>query len=150
MARVAGRGRGGDEQREPLKCPKCGAQMGKVTVQSVVIDRCTSCRGLWFDALEHERLSEIEGSEDVDAPQGSPATGAAAAPGAPTPSGIGDAKMQCPVCHTRMIRMADRRQPHIKYESCTVCHGVFFDAGEFRDFKEKTVVEWFKGLRRGR
>jgi hypothetical protein len=29
-----------------------------------------------------------------------------------------------------------------------VCHGTFFDAGEFRDYKEHTVSEWFKGWRR--
>jgi Zn-finger nucleic acid-binding protein len=43
-----------------------------------------------------------------------------------------------------MIRMVDHQQPHIHFESCTLCHGVFFDAGEFRDYKEVTVAEWFK------
>ena len=46
-------------------------------------------------------------------------------------------------------RMADRRQPHIWYESCKVCYGVFFDAGEFTDFKEETLLDWFKGVIKG-
>ena len=145
MPRVAGITRGGDEQREPIRCPKCGAPMGKVTFASIVVDRCTSCRGLWFDAREHERLKELEGSEEID-----PGPPEGAAPRKEEAAGPGDAKINCPVCHTRMIRMADHRQPHIHYESCTVCHGCFFDAGEFRDYKEHTVAEWFKdwGARR--
>jgi Zn-finger nucleic acid-binding protein len=39
-----------------------------------------------------------------------------------------------------MIRMVDRHQPHIWYESCPVCFGVYMDAGEFRDQKRPRIV----------
>jgi len=55
-------------------------------------------------------------------------------------------KIDCPVCHAEMIRMVDREQPHIRYEACTSCYGVFFDAGEFRDYKEETILDFFKDL----
>ncbi|MDH3641318.1 MAG: zf-TFIIB domain-containing protein [Gammaproteobacteria bacterium] len=42
--------------------------------------------------------------------------------------------------------MIDRDQPHLWYEACTVCYGVFFDAGEFRDYKEKTALDFFRDL----
>ena len=144
MSRIAGQTRGGDEQRQPINCPRCSAAMGKITFGSVVVDRCTSCKGLWFDAREHERLKDVEGSETIDVgpPAGATKPAADAADQSNRPA---DAKIDCPVCHTRMIRMVDHQQPHIHYESCTVCHGVFFDAGEFRDYKEQTVSEWFKG-----
>ena len=145
MSRIAGITRGGDEQRQPITCPKCGSPMGKVTFASVVVDRCTSCRGLWFDAREHERLKDMAGSEEIDP---GPPEGAAPAKASPGDKRGGDAKMNCPVCHTRLIRMVDHQQPHIHFESCTVCHGSFFDAGEFRDYKEHTVAEWFKGWKR--
>src|SRR5688500_12312425 len=145
MSRIAGQTRGGDEQRQPINCPRCSATMGKVTFGSVVVDRCTSCKGLWFDAREHERLKDVEGAETIDV--GPLATGATkpATDAADRSNRPSDAKIDCPVCHTRMIRMVDHQQPHIHYESCTVCHGVFFDAGEFRDYKDQTVSEWFKG-----
>ena len=152
MSRVAGITRGGDEQRQPIECPKCSSPMGTVTFGSIVVDRCTSCRGLWFDAREHERLKNLDGSEEVDSgPPAGAAAGAATGVAAGTggagkdAAGPGDAKINCPVCHTRLIRMVDHAQPHIHFESCTVCHGSFFDAGEFRDFKEHTVSEWFRG-----
>ena len=44
-----------------LTCPKCKAAMEKVDFQTVVVDRCTGCRGLWFDNLEHEKLKLLEG-----------------------------------------------------------------------------------------
>ena len=144
MSRMAGITR--DEQRQPIQCPKCAAPMGKVTFGSVFVDRCTSCRGLWFDAREHERLKDLEGSEEIDPGPRENAPKSASKPPAES-SRPGDAKINCPVCHTRLIRMVDHQQPHIHFESCTVCHGTFFDAGEFRDYKEHSVSEWFKGWR---
>ena len=118
-----------------MKCPKCDSDMEKVTYENIEIDRCVNCKGIWFDMLEHEDLKAIEGSESID---------------------IGDAqvgeeynkveKIDCPVCHTQMIRMVDRKQHHIWYEACTVCNGVFFDAGEFRDYKRETVLDFFRDL----
>ena len=48
----------------------------------------------------------------------------------------------------RMIPMVDKDQFHIKYESCANCYGTFFDAGEYRDLKERTVMERFNQMLR--
>ena len=39
-----------------LKCPKCGHDMKEETFEGVVIDRCTYCEGLYFDAGELEQV----------------------------------------------------------------------------------------------
>lgn len=118
-----------------MKCPKCEADMETLTVGKVELDRCTKCKGLWFDMLEKEDLMAIEGAELID---------------------IGDEQVgeeynkqrdiDCPRCESRMIPMIDKDQFHIQYEACTTCHGAFFDAGEFRDLKEHTVVERFSQM----
>ena len=118
-----------------MECPKCKSDMEKVTYEKIEVDRCTNCKGIWFDMLEHEHLKAIENSESID---------------------IGEAKVgkeydkidriDCPVCQTPMIRMVDREQPHIGYEACTRCYGVFFDAGEFKDYKEHTILDFFKDI----
>jgi Zn-finger nucleic acid-binding protein len=118
-----------------MKCPKCKSQMEKVTYEEIEVDRCTFCKGIWFDMLEHEHLKAIEGSESIDIGLKS----------------VGKAfnetrKIDCPVCQTSMIPMSDKNQPHICYEACTSCYGLFFDAGEFKDFKEKTVLDFFRDL----
>lgn len=111
-----------------MKCPKCQSELDQVEHQGVQIDRCSSCNGLWFDAFEHEELKALSGSEAIDV---GPATNASTG----TPTG------PCPRCSVKMISMVVIGQPHISYESCGVCHGVFFDAGEFRDFREETFGE---------
>ncbi len=118
-----------------MNCPKCSAAMEKVQYESIEVDRCTDCKGIWFDMLEQEHLKALEGSEEIDI--GDPEVG--------KQTNIVD-RIACPVCDTPMIRMVDGRQPHIWFESCTVCYGVFFDAGEFRDYKQETILDFFKDL----
>jgi Zn-finger nucleic acid-binding protein len=118
-----------------MVCPKCKSDMEKVTFKNVDVDRCTVCKGIWFDALEHERLKKLKGSESIDI--GDPEQGKKY-------SDID--RIECPVCQSQMLRMVDRKQPHIWYEACTVCGGVFFDAAEFRDYKERTVIDFFRDL----
>lgn len=119
-------------------CPKCSAEMETVQYHNIEVDRCTMCFGIWFDMLELEDLKAMKGSETIDI--GSAAVGKKY-------NKIQDIK--CPVCNAEMIKMVDKRQPHIWYESCSVCYGVFFDAGEFRDYKEETVLDFFKDLLAG-
>ncbi len=121
---------------EQMRCPKCSSRMEPVTYQEITVERCTTCYGLFFGMLEFDDLKAIEDSARID---------------------IGDAAVgrlydamrdvTCPACGARMIKMVDSHQPHLTYEACTVCHGVFFDAGEFRDYKEERVLEFFRDLR---
>jgi uncharacterized protein len=116
-----------------MDCPKCGAAMELVKVEDVEIDRCGGCGGMWFDLLEHEHLKAIAGSEQVDS-------------GAPGRGQKQDQirKANCPRCKTPMIGMVFAEQTHIHYEMCSVCHGVYLDAGEFADFKHLTLGERVK------
>lgn len=115
-----------------MKCPKCQAQFEKITFQEIEVDRCLDCRGLWFDMLEKEDLVRIEGSEAIDI--GSDQVGEKY-------RNMQD--VNCPHCGVEMLPMVDKDNFHIKYESCPLCYGTFFDAGEFRDLKEHSVLERF-------
>jgi Zn-finger nucleic acid-binding protein len=110
--------------------------METVEYRGISVDRCTTCKGLWFDMLEQEHLKAIEGSESIDLGK------------RPKRDKGKDDRIPiaCPACKLELIRMVDRDQPHIWYEACTSCYGVFFDAGEFRDYKEKTVLDFFRDL----
>lgn len=115
-----------------MNCPKCDAILEVISFRGIEFERCTNCKGLWFDMLEKEDLIKMKGSEAID---------------------IGDEqvgkeyrdmqKINCPKCNSAMVPMVDKDQFHIKYESCADCFGSFFDAGEFRDLKEHTVLERF-------
>ncbi|HUG99856.1 MAG TPA: zf-TFIIB domain-containing protein [Gammaproteobacteria bacterium] len=119
-----------------MECPKCGHRMEQVVYSDIEVDRCTLCKGLWFDVLEHEELKVIPGAESIDT--GDPEVGAIF---------NRDDRIRCPRCAGPMIRMVVPDQPHIWYESCGTCHGVYFDAGEFTDFKKHTLGDFFRRLR---
>ena len=121
-----------------MTCPKCGSSMQPVTFEGIEVDRCTGCQGLWFDALEDRDLRAKKGAESIDV--GSAATGA---------EHDAKGKIDCPRCGTRMVRMVDADQPHVWFEQCGVCHGRFFDAGEFRDVKNWSFADLFRHWRKG-
>ena len=125
-------------KKAQMLCPKCDSPMEKVDYEGIHIDRCTQCKGIWFDMIEKDELKAKNGSESVD--NGDKDTGKET-----------DSKknVNCPKCLTPMMRRRDIRQKHIVYEYCDACHGVFLDAGEFTDYKQETVLDFIKKLLSG-
>ncbi|HEY2376563.1 MAG TPA: zf-TFIIB domain-containing protein [Gemmatimonadaceae bacterium] len=116
-----------------IQCPKCSAPMKTMQVEQTQIDRCTSCEGLWFDALEDADVHAKESIDLLDPP------GAAARPGLNE-----QRRVDCPRCHQPMIRMLDRQTREVWYESCPICYGKFFDAGEFRAIQPRTLMDMLR------
>ncbi len=124
-----------------MECPKCHAPMEKVAFKNIEVDRCTGCHGLWFDRFEKEQLKKIDGAEAIDG--GSFQADAKLDPAARPESA---AIIRCPICQVAMTRMVDAKQHHLWYESCPSCSGVFLDAGEFRDYKQESLLDFLKDL----
>jgi uncharacterized protein len=118
-----------------LDCPKCKSEMEFADIGGIHVSRCLQCRGIWFKEDGHQKLRKLKGSQAID---------------------IGDAEIgksfddavdiPCPECGAIMQRVSDRSQAHIVLEACADGHGVFFDAGEYKDYKERTVGDLFKKL----
>ncbi len=119
-----------------IRCPKCRADMEQVEYEGTEVDRCTTCHGLWFDAGEVEVLRNKEAAAALD-------TGKADKTGR---YNFID-RYRCPRCGGAMLRKTDPRQRHIWYETCSVCDGSFFDAGEFRDLSQLTIADFFRRLK---
>jgi len=111
--------------------------MVEVDHDEIIIDRCTHCEGLWFDADEAHHLKLKPGSEVVDT--GHPGEGQ---------KWDSRADIHCPHCGKEMLKTADPKQQHIWYELCPE-HGMFMDAGEFTDFKQESLLDFFRGLIKG-
>jgi Zn-finger nucleic acid-binding protein len=126
---------------QPLQCPKCKSPMEQVQVESTQIDRCTSCHGLWFDALEDQDIRGTEAAETLDAATAGPA---------PAPAKTKRSAIDCPRCKCPMIQMVDRMGRRIQYESCPQCHGKFLDAGEFKAMEPRGVKATVQRLFRGK
>ncbi len=109
-----------------MNCPKCNHIMKEIDFESITIDRCVNCRGIWFDNLEADQMKKLKGSEIIDS---------------------GDEKrgksfdtireISCPHCKIAMAVFKDPKKDKLCYETCPKCHGIFMDAGEFKKFKSE-------------
>ncbi len=50
------------EQKELhyMRCPKCGAELVEEAHESIMIDKCPECQGLWLDHGELEKINSKE------------------------------------------------------------------------------------------
>ncbi|MGH3751049.1 MAG: zf-TFIIB domain-containing protein, partial [Micromonosporaceae bacterium] len=53
-----------------MTCPKCQGRMRQYERNSITIDQCTECRGLFLDRGELERLIDAEAAFYESAPSG--------------------------------------------------------------------------------
>jgi len=120
-----------------LICPKDGVTMERFDADGIMVDRCPECGGIWLD------LGELRALLDR-APDAPPLITLLDRPERRVqrqPSPNPPHEWKCPRDGARLVSMRDPRQPHIEYEVCTVCGGVFFDAGELADLSRYTLLE---------
>ena len=108
-----------------MNCPKCNGEFEQVGFEGTIVERCKTCKGLWFDILEAETLKKAKGAASLDI--GLPDEAASIEPAKET---------ICPKCQTKMTAMVNHLDPTLTYEKCPVCYGVWFDAGEFRHYQQ--------------
>jgi Zn-finger nucleic acid-binding protein len=120
-----------------MDCPKCNAAMNERSLRTlqglVTYDQCSSCKGFWFDTGEAEKLKDTWRPDFID--HGEPEVGK---------KFNKLREVDCPRCGKRMDLVADPKQRHIQLETCSE-HGVFMDAGEFRDYTNETLMDIFRG-----
>lgn len=96
--------------------------MESIEFEGVEVDRCTHCKGIWFDVGESDWLLGEDAATAIDT--GDPDVGRQA-------NNID--RYRCPRCDGGMMRKKDLKRTLIRYEECTSCRGSFFDAGEFTE-----------------
>jgi len=96
--------------------------MEQVVFEGVEVDRCRSCKGIWFDIGESDWLMGEDAAAALDT--GDPEVGRHA-------NQIN--RYRCPRCNGGMMRRRAAKGAPIEYEECTSCRGSFFDAGEFTE-----------------
>lgn len=110
--------------------------MELVRICGIEIDRCIRCKGIWFDQQEQSLIQSARGSYKADI--GHKAIGEHY-------NAIRD--ILCPRCNVPMeADELKRGRVPIHIEVCPRCHGSYFDAGEFRNFAEPTILEFAKDL----
>lgn len=105
-----------------MNCPNCGQTMVTKDLNSVLVDVCPACAGMWLDVGELQRLKDaslpeanwldVSIQEELEACQYSWGTRA------------------CPVCSQKMANIA-YGETGIMLDACVQNHGIFLDQGEF-------------------
>ncbi|MBL8953278.1 MAG: zf-TFIIB domain-containing protein [Myxococcaceae bacterium] len=80
--------------------------MKAFVVSGVELDRCTFCKGLWFDGGELEQVLKKPANPQLDA---------------------GETARRCATCKTPMRPGVLGR---LRVEACATCRGIFLDEGE--------------------
>jgi len=45
-----------------MSCPKCGLGLIEIDYKGIKVDKCSGCDGIWLDAGELGKVSELEGT----------------------------------------------------------------------------------------
>ena len=115
-----------------MYCPKCNHIMSKITFETITVDRCTNCKGIWFDHKEIEQLQRLKGADIIDSGQ----------------EKKGKAfdtikEISCPKCHISMLQNQDPDKDNLSYETCSKCQGIFLDAGEYKKITDENPIRRF-------
>jgi len=114
-----------------LRCPIDNAEMEKLTIEDVIVDRCTCCGALWFDVPELSQILNLKGAAaEIDKPRR----------GGSSKSQSG-AILLCPRDHTEMKVRTDPLQQHISMHRCPMCLGILLRGGDLLDLSEFTLKE---------
>ena len=113
-----------------MLCPKCAARMESATVADQRVDRCTNCKGVWLDLGE------------TAAP---PSAVAAVDDGPARPVLAARRDIHCPRCRTVTTPVTEPGSG-VLYEKCSVCQGVYLDAGEWRKLNPRAPAQWLRSL----
>jgi Zn-finger nucleic acid-binding protein len=99
-----------------MECPNCAGHLATLELVDIEVDYCFSCRGIWLDTGEIERLMRLSGGQDHLLK-------------AATPGDIREKKRKCPVCRRTMEKEFIGKAERILIDRCSA-HGMWTDAGE--------------------
>lgn len=116
------------------RCGKCGGEFSALFLDGLIVDRCASCRGVWLDYGELDRIIGHASEQETMLP-------GQRFQQAPLDKLVGS----CPVCRVGLQAYAVPAHP-ASLEICPRCLGVWFDAGELRLLSEGNVVLWLNKL----
>ena len=122
-----------------IDCPRCKLELRKTTIreknQSIEVDQCDHCQGIWFDEQELSQLDKIV--EPVLWEQRS------------LPLEDDQLKaLQCPACKefVRMEKHEHPRDEKVIIDVCISCKGIWLDKGELRAIQQQGLFSLLFGI----
>jgi len=111
------------------ECPRCSkTKFEKLTVSGVELDRCESCKGIWMDGGEYEKVVESSRNLSISG------TDVLSPPDAIREESYQPLRVSCPGCGQSLLEPEPIHFEFIHHvvitDRCSDCDGVWFDASE--------------------
>ena len=104
-----------------MDCPVCNSAMVVLELDSVEIDYCMGCEGIWLDAGELELLLEgAQGKDDV-------------LRSFTVDANNHEKKRRCPICLKKMDKVWCGKDEKVLIDKCRSNDGIWFDNRELYD-----------------
>ncbi|MGE0826055.1 MAG: zf-TFIIB domain-containing protein [Candidatus Binatia bacterium] len=102
-----------------MQCPKCATEtLSPWPVQTIEVDRCTTCGGVWCDDQELPLLLRVSSQELKPLQKG------------PERDDLDTKRGVCPRDATPLIRVFSAQNSSVVVDACSQCRGVWLDGGE--------------------
>lgn len=105
------------------KCPRCSGALEPLDIDGVKIDRCGSCRGIFLDKYELNRLNALNSGAAENLNDGAPGSAAIETSDA-------SKKINCLRCSSVMNVVNFSYTSGIFIDHCPACESVWLDNGE--------------------
>ena len=104
-----------------MRCPNCGELLIVLEIESIEIDHCTACGGIWLDSGELELL--LEGAANKNTLMAS----------LTTHKGAAEEDRRCPICSKNLAPVVYGEGDRVMLDVCPRNDGLWFDRGELSD-----------------
>jgi Zn-finger nucleic acid-binding protein len=105
-----------------MRCPIDRLDMIVVEHQSIELDYCLKCRGVWFDSGELDLFVSVLKSQGANLLHHEFLTQKSAK--------VNEDKRKCPICWRKMDKVWIGTEPKVLIDSCPQGDGLWFDGGE--------------------
>ena len=117
-----------------MNCPRCNSALVARSYESdVQVDECPTCRGMWLDKCELERIQSIvvnDYSQQLAQPENTVAKSFEMARQKSRPP------LACPNCGREMERTEAQAASMVLIDQCPSCGGKWLDFGEAQSLEQ--------------
>ncbi len=103
-----------------MNCPACKEVMIVLELESIEVDHCVACGGIWLDSGELELL--LEGGQEKEELLSS----------IRFDMSVKEPKKKCPMCSKKMDHVLLGQDFGARLDSCPKKHGLWCDSGELQ------------------
>ena len=112
---------------QEMQCPRCNVGLESSEPGEhgfVIVDKCPSCKGTWFDKNELDRLDEsvwLNAEQDIEFR---------------VANETNSQELECPKCRTKMEPLSPKDATELVIDRCPDCLGFWLDKGELDKLRE--------------